>query len=73
MTLSTSFPKKATFDFSLTNDQINEVHSILQRGDPRTEYSNLGGYSIMLRDLQTLRDSTWLNDNVFFRKNHDIA
>lgn len=41
------------------------MRNILRRGDPYKEYSNMGGYSIHLRDLQTLSNGNWLNDNVY--------
>lgn len=64
MTLTQFLKTPKRFDFSLSTDQIAEVRNILHRGDPRKEYSNVGGYSIHLRDLQTLSNGNWLNDNV---------
>lgn len=52
------------YSFDLDSNQLYEVNSILSRGDPRKMYSCKFGYNIYLRDLQTLRNGTWLNDNV---------
>lgn len=54
------------FNFSLSSDQIREVDSVLKDGDESQLYSTNGGYNIYLRDLRTLQDRRWLNDNVSF-------
>lgn len=37
---------------------------VLKRGNPSKMYSSKFGYNIYLRDLRTLNDRQWLNDNV---------
>lgn len=49
--------------FSLSNEEKSEVEKLLRlnRKDP---YSEKFGYQIFQRDLDTLRDGNWLNDNI---------
>lgn len=64
LSLSLSTEVKERFCFTLSSNQIQEVDSVLTRGDESQLYSSKGGYSIYLRDLRTLQDRRWLNDNV---------
>ena len=59
-----AFPGLGKYSFDLTDDQVSEVISILSGGDTTKLYSSKFGYNIYLRDLRTLRDRQWLNDNV---------
>ena len=43
---------------------MNEVSKVLHSGNPSQLYSEKFGYRIYLRDLRTLSDRNWLNDNV---------
>jgi len=52
------------YSFSLSSDQLNEVSRVLHNGNPTQLYSEKFGYRIYLRDLRTLCDRSWLNDNV---------
>ena len=63
MSLSTEKVEER-FCFTLSSNQIQEVDSVLTRGDESQLYSSKGGYNIYLRDLRTLQDRRWLNDNV---------
>ena len=52
------------YSFSLSSDQLNEVSRVLHNGNTTQLYSEKFGYRIYLRDLRTLCDRSWLNDNV---------
>ena len=48
------------------------MSDVFRSGDASRLYSEKFGYRIYLRDLRTLSDRNWLNDNVWILLNLDI-
>ena len=48
---------------SLTKNEISEVEGLLY-SNSKDPYSVKFGYQIFQRDLNTLREGNWLNDNI---------